>query len=377
MTRFRWMTVSKVSAVIVSCLAMGLVVGGCSDSNDDDNIDWGKSGADASRDARAEARSDVDLGDGFTPAVDVVSDVVADRGSDSEPDTPSVDVVSDSSPEEDVSETDTTPEDAEADVIPDVPAETEPDPALAEKARNEIIAMAAGSSCASYSWKNRGKAPAGYMKGMALLFGRAVCNQTRVDVAYVAQAQPSDKGKDDTLVHYDGKFQELGWSNGTAGVDTLRHSYTLLLGLGMRESSGKYCEGRDRSASNTTAETAEAGLWQTSYNSRNFNKTILLGLFDKYKADKSGCLLDAFKEGVSCSSSSWESYGSGDGYDFQELSKSCPAFAGEWTAVMLRSCYRHYGPLVRREAELKPECDSMFKQVQDIISKTPTVCTLL
>lgn len=40
------------------------------------------------------------------------------------------------------------------------------------------------------------------------------------------------------------------------GTDTLRQLFVLLIGLGMRESSGQYCEGRDRSASNVTAEAA-------------------------------------------------------------------------------------------------------------------------
>ena len=43
------------------------------------------------------------------------------------------------------------------------------------------------------------------------------------------------------------------------GAVTLRHLFALILGLGMRESSGRYCEGRDMSASNVSAETAECG----------------------------------------------------------------------------------------------------------------------
>ena len=45
----------------------------------------------------------------------------------------------------------------------------------------------------------------------------------------------------------------------------LRRLFVLLMGLGMRESSGQYCEGRDRSAHNTSADTAEAGLFQVSF----------------------------------------------------------------------------------------------------------------
>lgn len=360
MTKDRWIAISKISAVVAGCVAMGFVAGGCSGSSNDDDVGWGNPSGDAGRDAKAEARSDVDVDDSSSPG--------ADGGSDSEGDVSLDGVVSDSTPSEDV---------YVPDVRPDAPAETEPDPAAAENARNEIISMAAGSACASYKWKDRGKAPAAYMKGMALLFGRAVCNQTRTDIAYVAQAQPSDKGTDDTFVEYKDIFAGLGMSNDVDGVDTLRHAYTLLLGLGMRESTGRHCVGRDTNASNTSAATAEAGAWQTSYNSNYFNKTILLALFEKYKADRSGCLLDVFSEGVTCSKAHWENYGTGEGLLFQELSKSCPAFAGEWAAVMLRSCYRHYGPLKRHEAEVRPDCDDMFKQVQDIVAKTPTVCALL
>ncbi len=84
--------------------------------------------------------------------------------------------------------------------------------------------------------------------------------------------------------------------NDKAGVDTLRHSYTLLIGLGMMESSGKYCEGRDVSECFTTADTAEAGLFQTSYGAH-IHSPSLGDLFKTYKdGDKSQCLLDVFQD---------------------------------------------------------------------------------
>src|SRR5262249_10854782 len=56
----------------------------------------------------------------------------------------------------------------------------------------------------------------------------------------------------------------LAWYGAAAGdrSTTLRQLFALLYGLGMRESSGNCFEGRDRSASNVTADTAEAGLFQ-------------------------------------------------------------------------------------------------------------------
>lgn len=260
----------------------------------------------------------------------------------------------------------------------DVAQEAPEDPAAAAAARQAIIDTAAGSACYDYEWKDRGQAPAAYIKGMALVFGRAVCNPARTDVVVVSQPKTSDD-EHDALSWYSTIFSNLGMSNDAAGVDTLRHAYTLLTGLGMRESSGEHCCGRDTSASNTSADTAEAGAWQTSWNSHVFSDELPL-LFDKYMADKSGCLLDIFSDGVTCSASNWDSYGSGDGFDFQELEKNCPAFAAEYAAVMLRvsgGSLGHYGPLRTRAAEVRPECDELFQQVQGIIAKTPSVCGLL
>src|SRR4051812_4478711 len=39
----------------------------------------------------------------------------------------------------------------------------------------QIAQIAGTSTCAKYSWKKRGRAPAGYMKGVAMSFGRSLC----------------------------------------------------------------------------------------------------------------------------------------------------------------------------------------------------------
>ena len=92
------------------------------------------------------------------------------------------------------------------------------------------------------------------------------------------------------------------------GVDVLRHLFVLLTGLGMRESSRKFCEGRDTSANNTGADTAEAGLFQVSYNSIGAH-FLLATLFDQYKGSTD--LRDIFEEGVSCGNDSWKNWGRG------------------------------------------------------------------
>jgi hypothetical protein len=228
---------------------------------------------------------------------------------------------------------------------------------------DQITKVAAGSNIARYHWIGRGPAPLGYIKGMALVYARACCKKKGGDPAVTLMASPNtwDAGRD-ALAWYGEEFAALGMRNDIFGVDTLRHLFVLLIGLGMRESSGRYCEGRDRSASNTTAETAEAGLFQTSFNAREASPE-LPKLFARYSAYPSG-FRDAFREGVRCAASNWRNYGSGPGVQFQRLSKECPAFAAEFAAVGLRTDCMHWGPIKAKAVEIRPECDAMLKQIQ-------------
>src|SRR5207248_2328157 len=134
---------------------------------------------------------------------------------------------------------------------------------------SHISELAAASAIASYKWANRGKAPPGYIKGMAVSYAKVYYDlgTGNANAVEMAKAVTADASKD-ALKHYEDIFQQAGMDNTKDGEDTLRHLFVLMLGLGMRESSGRYCEGRDRSANNTTAETAEAGLFQTSFNAR-------------------------------------------------------------------------------------------------------------
>src|SRR5439155_19617811 len=111
-----------------------------------------------------------------------------------------------------------------------------------------------------FDWANRGIAPRGYIKGMAVVYARVYCKlQAGNDSAIeMTKANTGDRQKD-ALAHYAQKFSDAGMSNEADGVDTLRHLFVLLIGLDILERSGRYCEGRDRSASNTTANTAEGG----------------------------------------------------------------------------------------------------------------------
>jgi hypothetical protein len=234
---------------------------------------------------------------------------------------------------------------------------------------SRICKPASASAIASYGWADRGKAPAGYIKGMAVSYARiyhdlTAGNPNAVEMAKAVTADASS----DALKHYEDVFKQAGMDNTKDGAGTLRHLFVLMLGLGMRESSGKHCEGRDRSAHNTSAETAEAGLFQTSFNARRASP-LLPKLFSDFVANPTPSYLDVFKEGVRCSQSNLEDFGEGDGREFQKLSKACPFFAVSFAAIGLRNIRKHWGPINRREAEVRPDADAMFKEVEKLVDR--------
>lgn len=269
--------------------------------------------------------------------------------------------------------------DAAKDAANDAPSDAPSDAMTATAARSAIDSLAVGSACYKYSWKDRGQMPRGYIRGFALVFARAACDPSRSDLTVVAKANTHDDAHD-ALSWYDAIFSGLSMSNAAAGTDTLRHTYALLLGLGMRESSGEHCCGRDMSATNVSSDSAEAGAWQTSWDSHGASPE-LTKMFDRYRTNPPACFLDEFKDGVTCSATNWQDWGTGaDGLAFQKMEKECPAFAAEYAAVMLRvsgGSSGHYGPLRTRAAEVRPECDALLSQVQALVAKNPAVCGAL
>jgi hypothetical protein len=233
----------------------------------------------------------------------------------------------------------------------------------------QIYDIVAKSAIAKYPWKSRGVAPLAYLNGMALAFSSQLTRLQAGHSAAIEMAKADTHNDEkDALSRYRSNFAAKGMSNATAGPDTLRHLFVLMLGLGMRESSGHHCEGRDLSASNTTADTAEAGLFQMSWDANGASKEIGK-LMDEYGDDEGLCFLGAFADGVQCSTSSWANYGTGKGHDFQKLAKECPGFAVASAAVCLRVLCKHFGPIVRKEAEIVPAADVMFAEVQRFVEQ--------
>lgn len=214
------------------------------------------------------------------------------------------------------------------------------------------------SACAKYSWPSRGIAPRGFVKGLARVYAKQACDLIRLDPVALQIAAENGSPANDTLAHY-------GITRATK-ADRLRAVFAFMVGFGMRESSGKHCEGKDASASNTTASTCEAGLYQTSYNS--VSGSLRQNLYKSYKASKKNCYLEVFSEGVSCSSANWKNWGSGEGVTFQKLSKECPTFAVELAAVNARVLRKHYGPINRKEVTFYPACEQMFREIDKVLS---------
>lgn len=215
-----------------------------------------------------------------------------------------------------------------------------------------------------YNWPGRGHAPAGYTKGVAISFAVAVLGYRADYLPALTMARAASHSDMDALHWYNDRFVRMGMSNSNTSVDTLRHLFVLLLGLGMRESSGRHCCGRDMSARNTSSTTCEAGAWQMSWDAH-AGVPLLQRLMNDYKGDG---YADVYDEGVKCSKAEWRCLGDGIGHSFQLMCKNKPDFAAQACALGMRTLRTHWGPLNRREATLAPGADDMLQQVQDTLS---------
>jgi uncharacterized protein (TIGR02594 family) len=236
--------------------------------------------------------------------------------------------------------------------------------------QQEIIAMAVRSPANAISWKDRGRSPPGYLAGMALCFALAVrWYEAGVDSVSVMAQADRDEPETDALSWYSDQFKALGMDNSRDGLDTLRHLFTLAVGLSMRESSGNHWCGRDQSASNTSPDSAEAGLHQTSWDIRGASPQIEI-LFEDYWNNPNG-FRETFTEGLSPNRDDLENYGNGyDGTRHQWLSKFCPAYHVMMTAVGMRlrgGEEGHWGPIRTHAAEIKREVNTLLRDVQEVI----------
>ena len=175
--------------------------------------------------------------------------------------------------------------------------------------------------------------------------------------------------KGDALTWYSDQFRAIGMGTATA-AERLRGLFVLLLGLGMRESSGRFCEGRDRSANNTGADTAEAGLFQISFDLV-ASRPELLDVFHHYQNNQDQGLREIFQMEMSPAPrpKDLENFGSptSSGFAFQKISKESPAMTAEIAALGLREVAGHWGPIINHAAEVRSASKELLLAVEHII----------
>lgn len=248
-----------------------------------------------------------------------------------------------------LSVTPSSPETSENQTIPD------------KTPHDKLLAMAISSECAQTEHGNQGKPPASFIKGITLTYVRAICHQDQ-DWVKIA-SRPAGDPATDAIAHY-------GLAPGPARLES---TFALMVGSAARESSWRWCVGKDPGASNTSAETCEAGLYQTSWNSRTAS-AVLPALFKKAMASDGECFSKEYKGTTTCSEENLKNWGEGDGVEFQMLSKNCPGFATEYHAVMLRVRRSHYGPINLKKAEMKPQCVAMFTSIRKAVEADQSLC---
>ena len=240
-----------------------------------------------------------------------------------------------------------------------------------------IIAAAKTSAIARYGWGNRGPACIGYTAGVAVAYGAAYARLQAHDPVADRMARalepafrdPHGTLKGDSLTWYSEQLRAIGMGTATS-LERLRCLFVLLLGLGMRESSGRCCEGRDRHANNISADTAEAGLFQMSFDLV-APRAELLDVFHHYQRNPGEGLREIFVLGMSPPERDMdrENFGPANsaGRAFQELSKRCPAMTVEIAALGLRLEVGHWGPIKRHEAEVRSASKELLLAVEQII----------
>lgn len=222
-------------------------------------------------------------------------------------------------------------------------------------------------------WQNRGKAVWGYYYGMALMFASLYFRLKNGDpmVKEMAKVLQLDRDKD-ALKRFDEIFEDNKMHNNGGEEDRLRHLLVLMFGLGVMESNGKHSAGRDITMNFDHGDDTEAGLFQTSYNVRSVAKEKLSKVFETYRRSKPDGFLKYFERGFEPFET--ENYGTGDANEFQELSKECPAFSVEFTAIALRNVSNHWAPVkhindTKRGLQIRTECNELLKEIQKYVDE--------
>lgn len=139
----------------------------------------------------------------------------------------------------------------------------------------KVITKSYEHKCYLESYKNRGKAPKRLVEGLIANFTQEICSPSGASSAILGDP------KSDALAYY----------GSPAKVENL---YALMVGSGMQESSGGHDCGQDTNApENRTGPKAEAGIFQTSYDSIT-KSGELKKTYEEAKSGKVDCHSDLY-----------------------------------------------------------------------------------
>ncbi len=263
--------------------------------------------------------------------------------------------------------------------------------------RNPFIAIPSivdRSRIAKTRWENgnRGQAPYGYYYGVCIVFANLYDRLKKGENIAKELSRPLGTNSDrDALLRFKNELATNCLNNLITEANRLRGLIVLMFGLGLMESSGRHCCGWDRGKLNgwgkpsrkiePTSTNSEAGLFQTSYDIINSvnqaTRDLLLEIFEKYKLSQDG-YLELFSKGARCKEFDSENFGEGAGKEFQKISKECPAFAMEFTALALRNIATHWNPVIKigdneHGLQIKRECDNLLKDIQNYIDENEEI----
>lgn len=235
---------------------------------------------------------------------------------------------------------------------------------------NKIITVAASSKITKYEWKGRGLAPVGFYSEMAVYYGMMYEKLKAGDSTAKAMIAHED-GAHDVFDHYQSQLNSVGiFTLGASATDRLRALFVIMTGLAGRESSFGFDIGQDASApTNRTADRAEAGWFQQSWDSLKANPVEIRKIFEYY-FDNPTNYQYIYSQHAAVRSGALINYGGGDGARFQQLAKSCPAFAVQACGLALRRLCNAWGPINSWAVEIRPEVDSLYTLVQHFIDDT-------
>lgn len=204
-------------------------------------------------------------------------------------------------------------------------------------------------------------APRGFVKGVALTYAKSICDaRDPTKAATAVMVRPVGSASSDALGHYQ--------ITAATPIERLRAVYTLAMGVAMRESSGNTTAGPCTCVKpeDQTPEKAEAGLYQTSFDSLGKDPS-LKPLMTAYQANTGACRLATFMEGVH--DLHIPPFGtSGPPVDYQKFTKACPAFATEYVMVMLRVNRTHFGTVNSKHAKFVAACSKMFTDIEAVVT---------